>query len=81
MIIIYGKPGCSFCKRAVDYCIQNSIHYSYKNVGSDISVDELRETLNRHVTSVPQIVSVSNGFSDYIGGFDDLLNFFSSSKV
>lgn len=67
MIEVYGKPNCVWCDQAKNLLSETRRTFNYYSVGTDISVDELKEKFPG-VGSVPIIVV--NGFR--IGGFHDL---------
>ena len=75
--IVYGTPNCSFCNKAKTLLEMYKQDYVYKEVGTELTKEQLEETLNRKVQTVPQIVRVADGFSEYIGGFDELKKVFS----
>lgn len=72
-VIIYGRPGCSYCERAKDLCEQKKVNYDYEIVGVDITKEALIEKIGKPVTSIPQIFIMSGGFAEYVeGGFEGL---------
>lgn len=71
-IIVYGKPGCSFCVKAKNLCESRGVPYSYKTVGSDITKEQLQEHIGGPVKTVPQIFLMESGFAEYIGGYEEL---------
>ena len=71
--IIYGKPACPFCTKAKELCEQKGAQYAYEDVGSKEDVARLQEKIGRPVSTVPQIFMMSEGFAEYIGGYDELL--------
>jgi len=72
--IIYGAPGCSFCSKAKILLEMHRLEYVYKEVGTELSKEQLEQVLGRKVTTVPQIVKMADGFGEYIGGFTELQN-------
>lgn len=70
--LIYGRPGCAFCDKAKTLCSIKGIDYDYKVVGTDIQKEQLEEMVGHSISSIPQIFLVSEGFSEYVGGFNDL---------
>jgi glutaredoxin len=72
--LIYGKNGCPSCVNAKNLCIQNSLEYDYKIVGSDIQKEQLEEMAQRPLRTVPQIFLSSDGMTQYIGGYEDFYN-------
>ncbi len=71
-VIIYGRPGCTFCRKAKNLCESNGAAVEYKTVGTDISKEDLEEKVGRPVRSVPQIFVMSEGFAEYVGGYTEL---------
>lgn len=70
MIEIYGKDDCPFCKQAKQLCETMNLKYTYKNMGTDFTREELLETFPTART-VPQIIV--NGTK--IGGYTELRNY------
>lgn len=70
--LIYGRPGCSFCDKAKILCRLKGIDFDYKVVGTDIEKDKLEEMIGHTVNSIPQIFITTEGFSEYVGGFNEL---------
>lgn len=71
-ILIYGRPGCTFCERAKDLCQKKGIPFTYQVVGEDITKEGLLEMVGQPVKTIPQIFKVSDGLTEYIGGYDEL---------
>lgn len=69
---IYGTPQCSYCTQAKQLCKSNNVDYEYKTVGYELTVEQLQEMVGHPVKTVPQIFITEGGFSEYIGGFDQL---------
>ena len=67
MIEIYGKPQCPFCDRAKALCEQRELKYTYKQLGTDFTREEVLEMFPGART-FPQIKV--HGTS--IGGYDKL---------
>ena len=67
MIMVYGKPDCTFCEQAKLLLDSQNIGYEYKELDKDFTKEELLK-LNPNARSFPQI------FDDgrLIGGFSDL---------
>lgn len=70
--IIYGRPGCGFCNRAKELCQKKGIPFEYFIVGEDIQKEKLEEMVGNSIRSVPQIFLVSDGMTEYVGGFGEL---------
>lgn len=73
-VIIYGKNGCTNCVKAKQYCQTRNIDFEYKEVGSDITKEQLEETIGHEIKSVPQIFVYSDGFSEYVGGYANMVS-------
>ena len=72
MVIIYGTPNCSYCARAKEICEINNLPYTYKTVKVDVTVEQLTEMVGSPVKTVPQIFMSNDGFTEYVGGFNQL---------
>ena len=70
MIMIYGKPGCTFCEQAKNLCITRGYVYEYKTLDEDYTKEQLLETFPGART-VPQIVV--NGLK--VGGYNDFVKY------
>lgn len=70
-VIIYGKDGCTNCNKAKMLCNIKSIDYKYLTVGRDITVEQLQEQVGTNVTTLPQIFIMSDGFAEYVGGYEE----------
>ena len=53
-IIVYGAEGCGVCKNVREFLDNNSISYTYKNVGTDITIEDFIEKFK--VQSVPIVI-------------------------
>lgn len=71
--IIYGTPSCSFCVQAKNLCEQKGANYTYESINSKEEMEALQEKIGRPVRTVPQVFMMSEGFAEYIGGYDELL--------
>lgn len=65
-VTIYTKDDCPYCKLAKQFFESRSIPYKEKYVGTDITSEEYRETINN---TVPGIF-INN---EFIGGYNDLV--------
>lgn len=70
MILIYGKPGCSYCESAKALCDARGYIYEYLTLGEDYTREQLLETFPLAKT-VPQIVV--NGVK--VGGFTEFTKY------
>lgn len=75
IVEIYGKPNCSYCTKAKNVLEQNEIKYVYNEVGTDITVNELKEKFEG-VKSVPVVV-INN---KWIGGYDQLVEYLQETR-
>ena len=57
MFTIYGTPKCVNCTSIKNLFDNRSISYDYREVGKDITKDQLQEQLGRFVRSVPVIIN------------------------
>lgn len=73
-VLIYGKPGCTFCIKAKNLCESSNVQYDYQTVGADITLEALQEKVGRPIRTVPQIFVMSEGFAEYVGGYIELSN-------
>lgn len=69
MIVIYGKPRCSFCKSAISLCERLDLEYEYKLLDADYTAEELFELVPEAKT-FPQVFINDKP----IGGFNELKN-------
>ena len=69
MIVIYGKPRCSFCTSAKALCERLNLEYEYKLLDADYTAEELFE-LVPEAKSFPQVFINDKP----IGGFNELKN-------
>lgn len=74
---IYGRtePACQYCEKAKMLLEIKGIDYTFVNVGTDITKDQLLEIVPG-ARSVPQIFLEGK----YIGGFDKLKEHFDNAK-
>jgi glutaredoxin len=70
MILIYGKPGCSYCEAAKALCDARGYIYEYKTLNEDFTREQLLETFPLAKT-FPQIVV--NGLK--VGGYTDFTKY------
>ena len=76
-VIVYSKDNCPFCVKAKGLLDKLKVNYTTKNVGQDITLEELYKELKKQVRSVPQIVI--NG--ELIGGYNQLLEHLCDLKL
>jgi len=69
--VIYSTPACGYCKMAKTLLEKKGIDYEEFMVGTDITKNELIETIGQDVRSVPQIL-IDN---KYVGGYTELSKF------
>ncbi|WP_404399274.1 GrxA family glutaredoxin [Idiomarina seosinensis] len=71
--VIFGRPGCPFCVRAVDVAKQlkadrDDFDYRYIDIHAEgISKADLEKTVGKPVHTVPQIFVDEN----HVGGFTE----------
>lgn len=70
-VIIFGRPNCSYCSKAVFLADMKKLETEYKNINDDgvkeEMIDNIPEELRESIRTVPQIF-VDN---QYIGGFTE----------
>lgn len=70
-VLIYGRPNCDWCTKAVDFCIKQDIPYRYINVmRDDFDIAALVELTG--MKTVPIIYM--NG--KLLGGYSDFYAFY-----
>ena len=69
--VIYSTPACGYCKMAKTLLEKKGIDYEEFMLGTDITKNELIETIGQDVRSVPQIL-IDN---KYVGGYTELSKF------
>jgi glutaredoxin 3 len=69
---IYSTPGCPWCQKAKDLCVENNATYSEFVVGRDIERDEFFEKFPG-VKSAPFILQQDK----VVGGYVELSNLLS----
>ena len=67
MIEIWGKPACPFCDMAKALCEKRQLKYTYKQLGTDFTREQVLESFPGART-FPQI----KVWSTNIGGYDKL---------
>ena len=72
IITIYTSDGCAFCDRAKQLCKTAGVDYREVNI-HNVDKDWLKYKIGYLPRTVPQIFFDQ----EYIGGFEDLKNFFS----
>jgi glutaredoxin len=70
--IVYGTASCKLCTAAKKLLEEKNYEYKYIEVGYEISKEQMMEKLGFTVQTVPQIVKMSDGFGEYVGGFAEL---------
>ena len=76
-VIVYSKDNCPFCVKAKGLLDKLKVNYTTKNVGQDITLEELYKELKKQVRSVPQ--TVING--ELIGGYNQLVEHLCDLKL
>lgn len=74
--IIYGTPNCTYCNMAKTLLEMQKQEYKYIEVGTEITKEQLNETLGFEARTVPQIMKMADGFGEYVGGFEELRKLF-----
>lgn len=72
VITIYSIPKCSYCEKAVDLAYSNGCEVAIRSAKS-LSKKEWEQKIGKVPKTAPQIFIGS----DYIGGYNQLKNYFS----
>ena len=72
---IYGKPTCGYCTKAKQLLEEYNRSYIYREVGGQVTKEQLEVLVGAPVKTVPQIFVSEDGFSQYIGGYTDLVKY------
>ena len=81
MIEIFGKTQCPFCDKAKNLCEQKGLDYTYNQLGTDFTREELFEEFPTART-FPQIrVRETENTLTYIGGYDQLAEYVKHGDV
>lgn len=80
MIIVYSKMACAFCERAKYLLGQKGEDWKEIRIGKDIDIDEFKE-LFPDARTVPQIVEMTESGAKKIGGYDDLVNWYTAKEM
>lgn len=82
-VTIYGKENCSFCKRSVSLCKRKDVDYNYITIVDNVSDNNIEATksdvekrIGHTFRTVPKILMEIDGKEEYIGGFDELNQYF-----
>ena len=75
---IYTKPGCSYCTKAKELITLHKGRYSERIIGEDISRDAFLKLIPG-VKTVPQILVSAGDEVEFIGGYDDLVQWYSTT--
>lgn len=65
--VVYGRPGCAFCTKALDLLDKHEIEYEYRDVNEPDHMYALKQLLP-NVKTIPQVFTIAS----HIGGFDEL---------
>ena len=76
-VIMYSKPGCSFCNKAKVLLESMGIPYEERPVGQRYTKEDVVKhctsvNSTAMVSSVPQMILWVDGKETYIGGYTDL---------
>lgn len=67
--VVYGRPGCGWCKKAIELIIEQGDELTYFNVRAKGMMETFMIDFPDAKT-VPQVICVSR--NEKIGGFEDL---------
>jgi glutaredoxin len=81
MIEIFGKTQCPYCDKAKSLCEKEGLEYTYKQLDTDFTREELFEEFPTART-FPQIrVRETENTWTYIGGYDQLAEYVKHGDV
>ena len=63
--VVYGKPRCKYCQQAKGILDAKGLKYTYKEIGTDISLGEFFHEIGEEVRTVPQIMVDKHLVGDY----------------
>lgn len=69
MIKVFGREGCDYCTKAVDFLDRHKVSYEYVDVGLAENVLELNNLRKQGFRTIPQVYDGTT----HIGGYEDLL--------
>ena len=75
MIEIFGKTQCPFCDKAKNLCEQKGLDYTYKQLGTDFTREELFEEFPTART-FPQIIIGGNK----VGGYEQMVDYIENTN-
>lgn len=75
MFVVYGKSGCPACDNALRLLKQKGFEAKYLKLGTDYSIEELRNIFGENTNSVPQIARLQDHALNVIGGFNQLMKY------
>lgn len=67
---IYGREGCPYCEKAVEYASVNDLLYTYYDITKEPVLREAMLKRNPSAKTVPQIFIDNKS----VGGYDDMIN-------
>ncbi len=69
---IYGRPGCNYCKKIVQFMIDNNKKHVYVSFsGLDDKLQEIKEKF--HWKTVPIVLELEGETVTFMGGCDDTI--------
>lgn len=76
-LVVYGRPNCSWCDRAVALATSKGMVVEYRNIqAGDSVIEELRRKLGFEPATVPQIFKGMR----HIGGYQDFVNHLNANQ-
>lgn len=69
---IYGRTGCVFCTKALNFCLDKAIEYRYYNYTDEPEKKDEMMSRNPGARTVPQVFI--NG--EHVGGYNELVDHF-----
>lgn len=78
---IYGKPTCGYCTKAKQLLDEYNRTYIYREVGGQVTKEQLEVLVGAPVKTVPQIFVSEDGISRYIGGYTELVEYLKNTPL
>jgi ribonucleoside-diphosphate reductase alpha chain len=77
MFIVYGKPNCPFCSKAIDLLVKNKLKMVYIDISTQENAHIVKEFKDQSIFTVPQVY-----FNDrHIGGYSELATYMESKPL
>lgn len=72
-VVIYGKEGCGFCRRAKKFCENEELAYEYYSLGTDVTKEDIQKAVGGEFPTYPQILVDGEPIGGYTELFDRVM--------